>query len=49
MFKDKKKDTSATSINFGFMSIDIVLLSFFVNFGHILHYFPVFLLLTLNK
>ena len=31
------------------MSIDVVLVSFFVNFGHISHCFLVFLLLTSGK
>ena len=47
--KVKKKDTRARSINCVFMSIDVVLVSFFVDFGHISHHFPVFLLLTLNR
>ena len=49
MFKVKKKDTGATSINGVFMPINVALVSFFVNFGHISHRFLVFLLLTLNK
>ena len=46
MFKIKKKDAWATSINCVFMSIDIVLVSFFVNFGHNSDCVLVFLLLT---
>ena len=41
--------TSATSTNCAVMSIDVIPVSFFVNFGHISHRFLVFLLLTLNK
>ena len=49
MFKVKKNDTRATSVNYMFMSIDAVLVYFFVNLGHILNHFLVFLLLTLNR
>ena len=49
MFKVKKKDTRAMTINFVFVSVDVSLVSFFVNFGHILHRFLVFLLLTSNR
>ena len=49
MFKVEKKDTGVMSTNCVFMSLDVALVSFFVNFGHILHCFPVFLMLTLNK
>ena len=49
MSKVKKKDTEATSTNSMFMSIDVVLVSFFVNFGHISHLFPLFLFLTLKN
>ena len=49
MFKVKKKDNRVTLTNCVFMSIDIVLVSFFVDFGHISHRFLVFLFLTLNK
>ena len=44
MFKVKKKDTRDTSTNCVFMSIGIVLVSFFVNFGPISLRFLVFLL-----
>ena len=46
MFKVKKKDTRAMSINCVFMSIDIVLESFFVHFGDISDHLLVFLWLT---
>ena len=49
MLKFKKKDTRAMSNNCVFMSTDVVLVSFYVNVGHILHYFLVFLYLTLNS
>ena len=48
MSKVKKKDTRTTSINCVFMSIEVVLVSFFVNFGHFSHRFLQILLLTLN-
>ena len=49
MVKVKKEDTRATSTNCMFMSTDAVLVSFFVNFGHISQRFLVFLFLSLNK
>ena len=47
MFKVKKKDTRATPTSCEFTSIDIVLVSFFVNFGQISYRFLV--LFILNK
>ena len=44
MLKVKKKDTRATPSNCVFMLINVVLVSSFVNFGHIPHRFLVFLL-----
>ena len=49
MFKVRKKDTTAMSTNCVFMSIDVVIVSFFVNSGYISYCFLVFLLLTLNR
>ena len=49
MFKVKKKDARVTSANCIFISIDIGLVSFFVNFGHISHRFLIFLSQTLNR
>ena len=41
--------TSTTSTNCVVMSIDVIPVPFFVNFGHISHRFLVILLLTSNK
>ena len=49
MFKVKKKDTRVTSTKCVFMSIDVVMVSFLVNFRHISHRFLIFLYLTLNR
>ena len=49
MFKVKKKYTITTSANCVFMSIDVVQVFVFVNFGHITHRFLVFCLLSLNR
>ena len=43
MMSVKKKDTTMMSVNCMFMSIDIILMSFFVNFGHFSHHFLVIL------
>ena len=48
MFKVKKKDTTATSTNCVLMSIDVILVSFFVNFGHISHRFLVIFIEQVN-
>ena len=39
MFKVKNKHTRATSTNHVVISIDVVLVYFFVHFGHITHGF----------
>ena len=49
MLEVKKKGTRATSSKFVFMSIDVVLVSCFVNFVHISHCLLVFLWLTLKR
>ena len=49
MFKAEKKDTRATSTNCVFMSIDVVLVSFFVNFRHTSHPFLVFLIFNFEQ
>ena len=50
MLKVKKKYTRVMSSKCVFMSIDVVLVSFFfVKFGHFSHCFLVILLLTLNR
>ena len=45
----EKKDTRAMPTNCVFKSIGVVLVSFFVNFRHILHCFLGFLLLSLEQ
>ena len=45
MFKDKKKDTRAKSINCVFMSMGVDLVSFVVNVGHNSHRFLFFFFL----
>ena len=47
MFKDKKKDTRAKSINCVFMSMGVDLVSFVVNVGHNSHRFLVYLFVCL--
>ena len=49
MFNGKKNDTRAMSISGMLMSVDVALVSFFVNFGNISHCVPIFLLLTLSR
>ena len=46
MFRVKKIDKKVASTNYVSISIDVILVTFFVNFGH---RFLVFLFLTLNK
>ena len=43
MFKVTKKDTRGMSINFVLLSIDVFLVSFFINFGHISPFSSVFI------
>ena len=48
MYKVKKKTPDQRQQTV-FMSINVVVVSFFVNFGHISHRFLVLLLRTLNR
>ena len=43
MFNVKKKDTRTVSTNCVFMFIDVVLVPFFVNFGHFTSFSSVFI------
>ena len=43
MSKVKKKDTRVMSINCMFMSVDVILVIFFVNFGHFSQFFSNFI------
>ena len=49
MSKVKKKDTRAMSINCVLMSIGVVLVSFFVNFGHFFDCFLVIIIANFEQ